>query len=41
MKENIIREIKKLFPAWGVMFVCSLILGVGAAMLPDEEPPKN
>jgi hypothetical protein len=35
MKENVIREIKKLFPAWGVMFACSLVLGVCAAMMPD------
>ncbi len=35
--QNAINEVKKLLPVWGVMFVCSLILGVGAAMMPDEE----
>ena len=28
-------QIKSLLPVWGVMFVCSLILGVGAAMSDD------
>ena len=32
-----LKEIKKLLPVWGVMAVCSLILGIGAAMSGQDE----